>query len=323
MTGGLFGNWLQSPWVLGGIGILLFALALSMFGAYQIIAPYWLTSKLGDSGTGYIGLFLSGLVVGIFAAPCVGPPIIALLALVGSKGDALFGFQIFFTLAMGLGLPYLILGTFSNLLKKIPRSGVWMVWVERLFGVVLTAVAFFYFSMALVPKLSAYIIPVAFTVGGVYLGFLEPSGKEKKGLTWFKRTFGTIAVIAGIFIFLTFQKPGIEWEKYSPEKLEHAKAKGNTVILDFYADWCIPCLELDKKTFTDEQVIDATKYFVRLKVDLTKYDSPESEALRKQFNIAGVPTIIFINSRGEEVTAARIVGFLEAQEFIQKVMMVD
>ena len=124
LGGGLFGSWLQSPWVLGGIAVLLFTLALSSFGLYQIQMPFWLTSKLGGtSGSGYIAIYLSGLVVGIFAAPCVGPPVIALLTFIATKGSAAYGFWTFFTLALGLGFPYLILATFSGLLKKIPRSG--------------------------------------------------------------------------------------------------------------------------------------------------------------------------------------------------------
>ncbi|MGH2568682.1 MAG: cytochrome c biogenesis protein CcdA, partial [Bacteroidota bacterium] len=174
LSGGLFGSWLQSPWVLAGIAALLFGLALSMFGLYQIQIPYWLTSKLGGTtSTGLVGLYLSGLVVGIFAAPCVGPPVIALLAFVGAKGDPVFGFWTFFILSLGLGFPYLILGTFSGLLKKVPKSGVWLIWVERLFGVVLTGAALFYLSLAFFPKFSAYLVPVILLAGGGYLGFLE------------------------------------------------------------------------------------------------------------------------------------------------------
>lgn len=115
LTGGMFGAMLQNSWVLVGIAILLFALALSMFGLYELRPPYWLTSRLGRTTTvGTIGIYLSGLVVGVFAAPCIGPPIIALLALVGAKGDSLFAFWAFFVLSLGLGVPYLILGTFSG-----------------------------------------------------------------------------------------------------------------------------------------------------------------------------------------------------------------
>jgi thiol:disulfide interchange protein DsbD len=324
LSGGLFGSWLQSDWVLVGIAVLLFALALSMFGLYEINPPYWLTSRLGGStGTGLLGLFVSGLVVGIFAAPCVGPPIIALLAVVGAKADPLFGFWTFFVLSIGLGLPYLILGTFSGLLNKIPRSGPWLVWVERIFAVVLTAASLFYLALAFAPKFSAWVIPVALILGGLYLGFLEPSGREKKLTRRIKWGFGVAALAFGFVSANALREPGISWEPYSAEKLTSAHRLGKPVMLDFYADWCIPCLELDRKTFTDPAVIEATADFIRLKVDLTSFDSPDAEMLRKQFEIAGVPTIVFLNQRGQEVKTARVVGYLPPKQFLERVREVS
>ena len=323
LSGGLFGSWLQSPWVLGFIAFLLLGLSLSMFGVYQIQAPYWLTSKLGGStGTGVVSLFLSGLVVGIFAAPCIGPPVIALLALVGSKGDPVFGFWAFFVLSLGLGLPYLILGTFSGLLKKIPRSGDWLIWVERVFGVILVAAGLFYLALAVAPSLAAYVPAAALILGGIYLGFLEPSGKTKKLLRTVKIVFGITALFLGIVFANALREPGISWEPYSEARLAQATSAGTPVVMDFYADWCIPCLELDRNTFTDQEVIDATDEFVRLKVDLTHFDAPQAEALRRKFSVAGVPTIVFLGSDGMEVSSARVVGYLPPDEFLGKVRMV-
>jgi thiol:disulfide interchange protein DsbD len=320
LSGTLFGSWLQSPWVLGGIGVLLIGLALSSFGLYQIQMPYWLTSKLGGTtGTGLISLYLSGLVVGVFAAPCIGPPVIALLTLVSSKADPVFGFWVFFTLSLGLGFPYLILGTFSGMLKKIPRSGAWLVWVERIFGVILSAAGLFYLALAFVPKFSAFVIPTALILGGIYLGFIEPSGKEKKGLQRFKWAFGVIDLAFGIVSANALRETGMAWDQFAESKVDGAKSQGKPVVMDFYADWCIPCLELEHKTFTDAEVINATNGFVRLKVDLTHFDSPESEALRKKFNISGVPTIVFIDKSGREVVNSRVVGYLPPKEFLEKV----
>lgn len=319
LSGGLFGSWLQSPLVLGGVGILLIGLALSNFGLYQIQAPYWLTSKLGGTtGTGLLSLYLSGVVVGIFAAPCIGPPVIALLAFVGSRGDAVFGFWAFFILSLGLGFPYLILGTFSGMLKKIPRSGVWMVWVERMFGVVLTAAGLFFLTLAFVPAYAPYVVPFSLIAGGIYLGFVEPSGREGmfKRIKW---AFGIVAIGFGVVFADALREPGLTWEPYSEARLKEATASGKLVILDFYADWCIPCLELDRKTFTDPHVIEATKDFVRMKVDLTHFDSPEAEELRRRFSIAGVPTIVFLDRTGEEVSALRIVGYVPPTEFVQRI----
>lgn len=323
LSGGLFGSWLQSPWVLGLIAALLFGLALSMFGVYQLQVPYWITSRLGGTtGTGVISLYLSGLVVGVFAAPCIGPPVIALLALVGAKGDPVFGFWAFFLLSLGLGFPYLILGTFSGLLKKVPRSGDWLVWVERIFGVILIGAALFYLSLAIAPKLAAYVPAFVLIVGGIYLGFLEHSGRGRKVLQRIKWAFGLGAVAIGLMFANDLRQPTMTWQPYDEEWLEEARAAGRPTIIDFYADWCIPCLELDRGTFTNERVIEAAESFVRLKVDLTYFDSPESEALRKQFNVAGVPTIVFLDPSGREVEEARVIGYVPPAEFLARMELV-
>jgi len=319
LTGGFFGAWLQSPWVLGGVALLMFALALSQFGVYQIQAPYWLTNKLGGTtGTGFVSLYLSGLVVGIFAAPCVGPAVIALLTFVSTQGDPLFAFWSFFILSLGLGLPYLFLGTFSGLLKKLPRSGIWMMWVEHLFGIALTGAALFYGALAVAPAYSAYVIPIVLLLGGIYLGFIDKSGNEKKAFKNFKPLFGAAIIILSFFIFRGLQAQSVEWEYYTPDRLSEVRGKGKPVILDFYADWCIPCQELDRITFTDPEVILDIERFVRLKVDLTHFDSPASQELRSEYNIGGVPTLVFLDSNGDEVTSARIIGFMNAENFLKR-----
>ncbi len=321
LSGGLFGSALQSPWVLFSIGVMLFALALSSFGLYEITLPYWLTSRLGGTqSTGYIGVYLSGLVVGVFAAPCIGPPVIALLAFVGAKGDVVFGFWSFFILSLGLGLPYLILGTFSGLLTKLPRSGVWMVWVKKLFGVVLVGVALFYIGLAFFPKLTAWVIPATLLIGGVYLGFIERSGAGQPRFLAFKWVLGVAAIVGGVHMSNVLLKPSVVWTPYIQETFDAARAEGRPIVLDFYADWCIPCLELDRSTFTDPDVIEAMDAYVRFKVDLTNFDSPESEALRQQFDVAGVPTILFLDEAGQERTSARVVGFLPPDEFLSRMV---
>lgn len=325
-TGSLFGSWLQSPWVLAGIGLLLFLLALSMFGLYELQLPPWLTQKLGSAQSstgGVIGHFISGLVVGIFAAPCIGPPIIALLAFVGQQGDPFFGFFTFFILAFGLGFPYLILGTFSGLLSKMPKSGMWMVWVKKVFGVVLVGAAIFYAGLAFFPAYVYYAIPVTVILGGIYLGFLERTSNDNKVFRSVKWATGVVALIVGFMLVQNLQLESIQWESYSEEKVESATAGNQPVMLDFYADWCIPCLELDRITFTDGEVIEQTDRFARLKVDLTNYDSPEAEEIRNQYNVAGVPTIIFLDAQGNEVPDTRVVGFLKPEEFLKRVERVQ
>ncbi|MEX0780765.1 MAG: cytochrome c biogenesis protein CcdA [Balneolales bacterium] len=323
LSGGLFGAWLQSPMVLAAIGILFLGLALSMFGLYELQMPYWVTKRLsGGNSTGFFGTYISGLVVGIFAAPCIGPPIIALLAFVGTQGDPVFGFWAFFILSLGLGLPYLILGTFTGLIQKMPKSGLWMVWVKKVFGVILIGLAMFYIGLALYPQYVLYVIPVTLVIGGIYLGFIDKDGKGKPVFTRVKYAIGAGAIIFGMLFTLSLQKEGIVWEEYSDERFEQAVAQGQPIVMDFYADWCIPCLELDRMTFTDETVINSTADMVKLKVDLTHFDSPEAEQLRKEYSIAGVPSIVFINESGEEVRDARVIGFLNPREFLKRVEMV-
>jgi len=325
-TGALFGSWLQSPWVLGGIGILILALALSMFGLYELQAPSsWMQSLSGTQRKtgGIFGHFFSGLVVGIFAAPCIGPPIIALLAFVGAQGDPFFGFMIFFVMAFGLGFPYLILGTFSGLLSKLPKSGTWMVWVKKIFGVVLVGVALFYIALAFFPAYSLHVIIATLIIGGLYLGFLEASGKGLKVFTRVKWGVGAVCLLIAALLIQNLQKEGIEWEAYSDESFEQALTDGSPIMMDFYADWCIPCLELERATFTNQDVIDATMDFRRFKVDMTQYESESSQRLRGRFDIAGVPTILFINEDGDEVEDARVVGFLRADRFLERVQMVQ
>ena len=325
LSGGLFGAALQSTWVLVGIGVLFFLLSLSLFGLYELQVPYWLTSKLGwatglaGEKSGILGIYISGLVVGIFAAPCIGPPIIGLLAFVGARGDIMFGFLAFFILSLGLGLPYLILGTFSGLLSKLPKSGSWMDWVKKVLGIVLIGVGFFYISLAYNPELIYILIPLTLVIGGIYLGFIERSKTNGVYFPWIKRVVGTAALVGGIMFYIGGQKPSLEWEEYSQSRVEESLANNQPVVLYFSADWCIPCLELDRMTFTNEQVIGEMQKFRLLKVDLTNFDSPESEEVRQRYNIAGVPTIVFIDERGDEYNPIRVVGFINANEMLDRV----
>lgn len=280
VTGGLFGGVLQNRFVLTAISIFFVILSLSMFGVYTFQMPAFIRDKAQKMGKvgGFLGLYLSGVVVGVFAAPCVGPPIIALLTYVGSIGNPWHGFLIFFVLSLGLGTPYLLLGTFSGLIRYIPKSGVWMVWVEKFFGVVLLLFAAFYLILAWKPHL---------------LTLVGPAPKE-----------------------------AVQWESYSGQKVASAASEKKPALLDFYADWCIPCHELDRFTYTDPNVIQALEGFRRFKVDLTRADATETTQIAEKFNIQGIPTIVFLNEDGAEVKDARIVGFVPPKEFLASVFKV-
>lgn len=316
-TGSLFGAALQSKWVLLGIGVIMTSMAASLFGFYIIQAPQWLTKAASKKGSDLIGVFLSGLFVGVFAAPCIGPLIIALIAFVAQKGDPVFAFRTFFIMSMGLGLPYIILGTFAGLAHKLPRSGVWLIWVDRLFGTILLSVGCFYFILALYPPLLPWLLPAALVLGGIYLGYIEKSNKYSSKFIMFKRAAGALAIAAGIAIHVMAPAQEVVWEKYDAAKFSQAQASKKPIVMDFFADWCIPCHELDRFTYSNAEVIKELDSFARFKVDLTNPDDEATQKLIDDFEVLGVPTVLFIDSSGKEVKEARLNGFYPAKEFLE------
>ncbi len=317
-TGSMLGSALQNPLVLIFISLVLVALSLSMFGLYEIRVPQSLTSVGGKSRQGIFGALFMGLTVGIIAAPCIGPFVLSLLIFVGEQGNPFLGFWLFFTLALGLGVPFLILGTFSGMISGMPRSGVWMVWVRKLFGVILIGMAV-YFLEALIPaRIYQYVLAVLLIVGGVYLGWIEKSTGGKL-FSVFRWLVGIASLLFAVWLTVPEKEhQEINWETFDYKLLAQAKIDGNPVILDFYADWCIPCKELDHNTFTDEEVVELSKEFVVLKVDLTHGSDQLTKDLKMDFGVKGVPTIVFIGENGEEMKHLRFFGFIEAEEFLTK-----
>lgn len=317
LTGGFFGAFIQNQWVLLAISAIMFFLALSMFGVYEFQMPSWFLSWISEKrSTGFFGLFLSGLFVGIFTAPCIGPPIVALLTLVGQSGNPISGFFVFFILALGLGLPYLLIGTYSSLLRQLPRSGTWLVWVKKLFGIILLGLALFYFSLSLYPDFLPWVIPTSLILGGIYLGFLDATGNQSSAFKKIKFAVGGLAILFGIFWMMAKPVPGVVWDAYSKEKINLAKQGGKPVILNFHADWCIPCHELDRYTYTDPEVVKTLEPFVRLKVDATNPNSEEALEPIETFEILGVPTIIFLDSSGREAPNTRVTGYVSPKDFL-------
>ena len=187
MTGSFFGEWLQNFWVQLTTGILVVGLAFSMLGLYQFRLPSWLMPSYQGAAKGaLLSFFVSGLLVGIVAAPCMGPTVLALLTFVSVQQDMVFGFSLFFVMALGLGFPYLVLGTYSGLLSKLPKSGAWLVWFERLMGVVLLTFGIFYIAIAFKWPFVKWIVPGAFVAGGLYLGWIERSARLAKSFFAFQ-----------------------------------------------------------------------------------------------------------------------------------------
>jgi len=339
LTGSLFGAALQNPYVLIAIAVILVGLALSMFDLYEIRVPTFLANFAGGAKQGYFGTFFMGLTVGIVAAPCIGPFVLALITFVGEKGDVFLGFSMFFVLALGLGLPFLILAIFSGSLNKIPRSGAWMVWVRTIFGFILIALAV-YFLEPLFPNSLLYYLCLALIMllGGIYMAWVEPTKTGGKifpiirnlvGLAFFLLTvfFASSGISSYIDEKLASQAGSgastlsghqINWQSYSDEIMSEARQQNKPVIIDFYADWCLPCKELDKFTFSQPEVIELSKEFYMLKVDLTTASDPLGRELRQRFQIKGVPTIVFISPQGTELSDLRVVGFMEKEEFLPR-----
>ncbi|MEJ5261380.1 MAG: cytochrome c biogenesis protein CcdA [Ignavibacterium sp.] len=320
LTGAVFGALLQNPIVIVIIAAIFVVLSLSMFGVYEFKLPDSWVAKAGGAKGGYYGAFFMGLTMGIVAAPCIGPFVLGLVTYVAAKGDPLFGFLMFFVLALGLGLPYLFLAIFSGKIKNLPRAGLWMDAVKHIFGFILLAMAL-YFLLPLLPKdISGYVLPVFGIIAALYILFIDKAAKGVKGFTIFKVVFSLIVIAISVWSLIPSDKQSIDWQPYSDSALVSFEGKKGAII-DFYADWCIPCKELDALTFSDPKVIDESKNFITLKADMTKSLAPEVSALREKYKIVGVPTVLILNSKGEEVK--RITGFVNAEEFLRLMQSVQ
>jgi thiol:disulfide interchange protein DsbD len=305
LSGRLFGSVLQNPWVLSAIAAALVAMALSMFGVWEIRMPTSLMNRAG-ARSGAAGAFGMGLFVGVVAAPCIGGFIVGLLAFVAARQDPFLGFLFFFTLSLGLGLPYLFLAAYSGRLARLPRAGEWMEGVKKIFGWILLAMAAYFLRSVLPQPFGKWLLPLVLAIGAVAIIV------TRLGLRWPVRAV-TAAVLIGIAIFFVPRELS-GWQPYAPQAI----GAGRPTIVDFSAEWCLPCLELERKTFTDPRVAEALSRRALLKADITKIGSPETVALTEKFGILGVPTIIFLDAEGKERTDLRLVGFENADRFLER-----
>jgi thiol:disulfide interchange protein DsbD len=322
-TGSLFGSALQNPLVLLLIACVLVGLSLSMFGLFEVRMPAVLTRVAGKSSYGVLGALLMGLTVGILAAPCIGPFVIGLLSYVGQRGDPFFGFWIFFVLALGLGTPFLFLGMLSGSLSRLPRSGEWMVWVRKIFGFVMLGMAIYFLRNLISTELYWLLQASNAAVGSIYLGWVEGSGKESRGMRRIKWGTGIFGLLFSSYLVLApghlfFHRPTIQWLDYDEKLVQSAIAQGKPLIIDFTADWCIPCREMEQYTFSSPTVIAKVKQFVPLRVDLTHSTKPENRSLMEKYRIKGVPTVIFLGRNGREIEDLRFYEVIKPEEFLRR-----
>jgi thioredoxin:protein disulfide reductase len=314
LSGKLFGAWLQHPGVLIFFAALMLVMASSMFGAFELRVPQFVSNRSGgQSGLG--GALVMGLLIGIVAAPCVGPFVISLIALVSSLQSPFLGFLMFFVLALGLGVPYLLLGIFSSSASALPRSGMWMIQVKKAMGFILIAMAFYFLRPLIGDFAFQYGVAASLLIGAAFLFFFSRS----QGATVWRIGIAILLLVSGVAFALPRKHgEGVQWAKYDEGAISRARESGKPVVIDFYADWCLPCKELDEKTFTDPKVITELDRFVRVKADLTVPSDATTMALTKQYGIAGVPTIVFIGADGTEVKDARLTGFEPPDAFLQR-----
>jgi thiol:disulfide interchange protein DsbD len=324
LTGKILGSSLQSPWVLAGISLVLVTLSLSMFGVYEIQAPSWLLTRIASTRTqGWLGALGMGLVFGIVAAPCVDPFSIGLLTFVAAKANPYLGFVMFFTLSLGLGFPYVWLGFFSNEIQRLPRSGMWMVWVKKVFGLILLGMPLYFLNPLMPKNLNHILTPVYVILAGFLLGFVFSGKGVMPGFKKFQVIFGIFLIAFGSLVYRIWPEPiKLSFVNYQSELVEQAQKQGKPVFLDFSAAWCLPCKELEIKTFSDARVRGRLKNWVLLKADMTQFSSGPVEELKKTFNIQGVPTLIFLGSDGQERKDLRTVGFITPDEMLNKINQV-
>ena len=323
---------LQHPYVMIGLSIIFVLLALSMFGVFTLQLPSSLQTKLSllsqqQKAGAFGGVFLMGMIAGLVASPCTSAPLSGALLYVAQSGDLFTGAITLYLLALGMGVPLILITLFGN--KILPKSGMWMETVKKLFGFVMLALPVFLISRILPDEWTPRLWAMLGTAFFIWFAFQMP----KNGTGWVFRILFLVAAMISVKPLQTWvwgetSTPSavenkvvshVEFKKVKSEaELQQALAENNKslVMLDLYADWCVACKEFEKETFSDPSVQKAFGDMLLLQVDMTK-NSEENRALMTKYKVLGLPTILFFNRDGKEIEGSRVNGFMPPVEFLQ------
>jgi thiol:disulfide interchange protein DsbD len=325
LTGAAFGSALASPWVVGTLAALFAVMALSMFGLFDLTLPSSVQKRLTRAGGfGLRGAFALGFVNGLIAAPCTGPVLAVLLTWVATTGNVAFGALALFVYAIGIGLLFWFVGTFAI---TLPKSGRWVEWTKSAFGVAMLALAFYYLRSVLSFPHPAVrddlwlAIAIGLLLGGVSMGAIHLSFHHSASAARIRKALGIAACVAGILGIVGWSEalpPGthIDWtEDFQAAKLR-ALSEERPMLIDFGADWCGACQELERDVLSDPRVVAEARRFVAIRVDLSADEATDEKwALLKDYNQPGLPFVVLHRSDGSE--AVRVTGLLGSEEFLE------
>ncbi|WP_024955340.1 protein-disulfide reductase DsbD [Sulfurospirillum arcachonense] len=349
---GLFGSniqaVLQDPWVISVFSLIFVTLAFSMFGFYEIQMPSFIQSKLTKKsdemqGQGILGVAIMGFLSALIVGPCVAAPLAGALIYIGQSGDALLGGSALFVMSMGMGLPLLIIGTGAG--KYMPKPGAWMDSIKAVFGVIMLALAVWMLSRVFAADIIMFMWTALVISSAVYLGALERLEQDASGWKKLIKSFGVIVFIYGIMLFIgsmtnatnplnplekfstmttssNFKKVSKKTEFQQVVTLKELKIliaeSTKPVMVDFYADWCVSCVELEHYTFSDKSVKEKLQNFTLLQIDVTK-NTEEDKKLLKEFGLFGPPAIMFFKNN-TELKNKRVIGYKNAKEFLEHII---
>jgi thiol:disulfide interchange protein DsbD len=336
----------QNPWILGSISVMFVLLALAMFDVYQFQLPAGWQARLNElsnrqsAGT-YIGAAVMGFLSALVVGPCVAAPLAGILLYIGMSGDAVLGGISLFVLSLGMGLPLLIIGTSAG--RLLPKAGPWMNTIKAVFGVLMLAVAVWFLDRIVPPAVGLLLWAVLLIGTSVYLGAFDRMERGVSGWSRLWKGAGLLIFIYGALLLVGAASGGsdplrpLQGSLVAADKSAAARslefesikgvaglrqaiaaAKGRPVMLDFYADWCVDCKIMERRTFSDAQVQAALANVTLLRADVTANDAMDQELL-KQFGLFGPPALLFFNRSGDELEQFRLVGYIDPTGFLNHI----